>query len=147
MHAWETLILKTFLQFQIVSNSARMHALETLFSFFSAFLNHFNYRQNACFRDIIFPFSLFSKNIQHDWTKTMLLKLGITAHFFWGRTPASLTGLQLSDCLATTMLFIYKDMCLCFRTVRTVVVMLVHVNWHQELSVQLVDAVTLKLAR
>jgi len=43
------------MQFQIVSNTVRMHALETLFSFF-----------------------LCSQNKQHDWTKKMLLNLGKT---------------------------------------------------------------------
>mgnify|MGYP000464658621 CR=1 FL=1 len=39
MHALETLFLYMSLQFQIVSNTIRIHALDTLFSFFLLWLN------------------------------------------------------------------------------------------------------------
>ena len=43
-----------FLQFQIVSDTARMNTLETLFfCFFSTVPNRFRYRKNACFKYII----------------------------------------------------------------------------------------------
>ena len=47
------------LQFQIVSNNLRMHALDISFSKkISAVPNRLKYRQNACFRDIVFIFFL-----------------------------------------------------------------------------------------
>ena len=45
------------LQFQIVSNTGWMHALETLFFFFSVVPNRFKYRQNACFKKRLLFFS------------------------------------------------------------------------------------------
>mgnify|MGYP000613318142 FL=1 len=43
MHALETMFPSISLQFQIVSNYIRIHALETLISFFSAVQNRFKY--------------------------------------------------------------------------------------------------------
>jgi len=46
-----------FLQFQIVSNTAKMHNLSYLVPFFSAVLDLFKYSHNACFREIVLLFS------------------------------------------------------------------------------------------
>ena len=55
-----------FLQFQIVLNTVRMHALETLFSFFICVPNRFKYLQSACFGDIVFEmFSLVPNRFKH----------------------------------------------------------------------------------
>jgi len=59
MHALDTLFPSISLLFQIVSNTVRTHALDTMFSFFSAVPNRFKYRQNARFRDIVFIFLLW----------------------------------------------------------------------------------------
>ena len=63
MHALETLFIFS-LQFRIVLTTDSMHALETLFSFFSAVPNRFKYRQNACFRDIVFILLCSFKSFQ-----------------------------------------------------------------------------------
>ena len=55
MHALVTLFFKCSLHFQIVLNTVRMHAFETMFFYFLlAFPNRFKYRYNACYRDTVF---------------------------------------------------------------------------------------------
>ena len=51
MHAWETLFSKSFLQLQIPSEICLR---DIVFKMFSAVPNHFKYRHSACFRDIVF---------------------------------------------------------------------------------------------
>ena len=62
MHAWETLFSKKVLQFQIVANCVRMHALEMLFYFFSQLFHlpkyRFKLRQTALLS--VFVFKLVS---------------------------------------------------------------------------------------
>ena len=54
VHALQTLFSYFSLQFQIVSNIIRMHVLQTLFKK-SAFPNLFKYHPNTCLRAIVFP--------------------------------------------------------------------------------------------
>jgi len=63
-HVVETMFSRFSLQFQIVSNTGWMHALETLFFFFSAVPNRFKYGLDACFRDVVLLFLCSSKSFQ-----------------------------------------------------------------------------------
>ena len=94
------------LQFQIVSNSVRMHALETLFSHNfcrsksfqivseSAFSNLFKYRQNACLRDIVFQKSSAVSNrckqCQNACSRDVVL-------FFFSAVPSSKISFQIAS--------------------------------------------------
>mgnify|MGYP007091752787 CR=1 FL=1 len=97
-HALETLFSKFSLQFQIISNTVTMLALETINVFiflwssesfqivsermlyrhcFQGFLSSFKYRLNACFRDIVLfflQFEIVSNTVKMHDLKTLFSK-------------------------------------------------------------------------